>query len=134
LGVFLRHLAVPECYLTGVLEGQGADTVLLAVAQPEHVANSDPPAMWQALGGRLRPGLSLVATAPLDTRVTKWTKAVRECVVALVHGQGPHAARARLDTSFRVSVAGLVVDQESAQPLEGVEVHLEGRELQTEGR
>jgi Pvc16 N-terminal domain/CarboxypepD_reg-like domain len=132
LGVLLRYQAAPPKHLAGLLAGQGSNALLLAVAQPDHVANADPPALWQALGGRLRPALSLVATAPFDPFETKWTKAVREAVVGLSPGASSRAPGRPLHLSgVQVSTAGVVVDQESEQLLAGVAVTVDGREETT---
>jgi hypothetical protein len=129
LGVLLRYQAAPKKHLTGLLADQGSNALLLAVAQPEHVANADPPALWQALGGRLRPALSLVATAPFDPFETKWTKTVREAVVGLSPGASARRPDRPLQFSgVQVSVAGVVVEHASEQPLAGVAVTVEGRE------
>jgi hypothetical protein len=131
LGVLLRHMAAPEEYLAGLLEGQGRQSLLLAVAQPDHVANADPPALWQALGGRLRPALSLVATAPFNPFETVYTKMVREAVVGLAPGAETEAPRSPREMGRRISAAGIVLEQETGQPLAGAEVRVVGRDEQT---
>jgi len=100
LGVLLRSQDVPRDYLRGVLEEQGA---AVAVAQPDHLASADPPALWQALGGKMRAALSLVVTAQFNPYETRWTRVVREMVV------------------------GVVLDQSGEAPLEGALVCVEGR-------
>jgi hypothetical protein len=93
---------------------------------------ADPPALWQALGGRLRPALSLVATAPFDPFETKWTKAVRQALVGCSPGASSRAPGRPLHLSgVQVSTAGVVVDQESEQVLPSVAVTIDGREETT---
>jgi hypothetical protein len=126
LRVMLRYLAVPEQYLAGLLEGKGSNALLLAVAQPDHAAYTDPPGLWQALGGRLRPALSLVATGPFDPLETKWTKIVREAFLGMVPGTDPHTAPWPKDEDMNRVVAGLVLDADNEEPLAEAEVSLEG--------
>ncbi len=124
LGVLLRFQDVPGEYLRGVLEEQG---VTLAVAQPDHLASADPPALWQALGGRMRTALSLVVTAQFNPYETRWTKVVREMVIGVGLGTPPHGPQRPLDvSSIRVSVAGVVLDQGAEAPLPGARVAVEG--------
>lgn len=128
LGVFLRCLVAPVEHLAGILEGQGPHTLLLEVAQPDHLANMDPPGLWQAMGGKLRPALSLVATAPFDPFDTKWIRVVREAILGM--GPTPTAAMAGApvpNSAARVSAAGIVLDQENEQPVVDAEVSVQGR-------
>ena len=128
LGVLMRCQAAPEAHLNGSLEGAGPNGVLLAVAQPDHVAFQDPAGLWQALGGRLRPALSLVANAPFNPFETKWVRVVREAVLGFTQGAGPGSPRLPVESAARVSVAGVVVDAQSEQPLPGVRVRADGFE------
>ena len=124
LAVLLRSQDVPREYLRGVLEEQG---VMLTVAQPDHLANADPPALWQALGGRMRTALSLVVTAQFNPYETRWTKVVREMVIGVGQGTPPHGPQRPLDvSSIRVSAAGVVLDQGAETPLPGARVTVEG--------
>ncbi|MGI4788784.1 MAG: Pvc16 family protein [Janthinobacterium lividum] len=126
LGILLRCEDVPAEYLSGVLEGP---SLTLTVAQPDHLGAADPSALWQALGGRMRTALSLVATAEYNPYETRWTKVVRELVVGIGVGIPPHGPGRPLDlSSIRVSAAGLVLDQADEKPLEGVTVRAEGWE------
>jgi len=124
LSVLLRSQDVPGEFLRGVLEEQG---VTLAVAQPDHLASADPPALWQALGGRMRTALSLVVTAQFNPYETRWTKVVREMVIGVGLGTPPHGPQRPLDmSSIRVSAAGVVLDQAEETPLPGARVAVEG--------
>jgi hypothetical protein len=141
LRVLLRYQAAPEKYLFGGLESLGSNALCLAVAQPDQTTYADPPALWQALGGRLRPSLGLVATAPIDPYEppTKWTPVVREAVFGAVRSMGGSEAADPYGLpslpAVRVCAAGVVFDEASRQPLAGVEVTVEGsdRVLAPEG-
>ncbi|MDQ2687027.1 MAG: Pvc16 family protein [Armatimonadota bacterium] len=129
LGVLLRNSAVPEKFLTGVLEGRGPNALPLSVAQPDHSAYNDPPALWQSLGGKLRPALSLLTTASFDPFETRWTRVVREAIIGLGLGTPPDGPRRPLSLSeIRVSAAGVVTDGAGEQPLPNVAVAVEGRD------
>jgi hypothetical protein len=132
LGVLLRCLAAPAQYLMGVFEGLGPNIVAIAAAQPDRLVSEDPSSLWQALEAQMRPGLSLMVTAPFDPFETKWTRLVREAVIALRHGDGDGSAGEPLDLGrMRVSVAGLVVDENGEAPLVGVCVTSPGVEAKT---
>lgn len=131
LGVLMRFLAIPDVHLAGTLEGLGPNAVPLSVAQPDHQAFSDPAALWQALGGRMRPALGLKLTAPFDPFETKWTKRIREAVVGVGHGApGTPTRRTVSQSGERVSAAGLVLDG-NEQPLHGVQVRVQNHEATT---
>ena len=129
LGVFLRCAPVPEQWLAGTLAGKGPECAARRKWRcPEHaVSGVDLPGMWQALGGKMRPALSLLITCPFDPFETRWTIAVREAVLGLGQGtmtQGPEQPR---DLSeIRVSAAGVVLRQDNEAPIAGVEVHIDG--------
>ena len=124
LTVLLRFADVPPEYLTGALEDQG---ITVSVAQPEHAASADPPALWQALGGRMRTALSVVVTAQYNPYETKWTRVVRELTVGVGVGTPPHGPLRPLDlSSTRVGAAGVVLDQAEDHPLLGVTVSADG--------
>lgn len=136
LAVLLRRKTVAPEYLAGALGGIPCP-VRLAVAQPEHVAAADPKSLWQALGGQLRPALFLVVTAPLDPHETVWTRRIREAVLGtgpISSGGGRTDAAERQET--RLSVAGVVADQETEQPLAEVAVWVDGEisSVQTDER
>ncbi len=99
----------------------------MPVTQPDHEAYKDPPGLWQALGGRLRPALGVLVTAPFDPFETKWTKVVCEAVVGVAPGTHSDEPRRPHDVSSRVSVAGLVLDKESEQPVAGAKINVDGR-------
>jgi hypothetical protein len=127
LGVLLRYDSVPAVHLAGDLTGQSDNSVSMAVAQPDHLA--DPASLWQALGGKIRPALTLLVTFPFDAHATIWTKVAREAVLALVRGAGEQEPGRPMGLSrVQASVAGIVVDQESGQPLLGVAVSAAGWE------
>jgi hypothetical protein len=125
LGVLLRFESIPRVHLAGVLEGLGSNAVLLSVAQPDQLA--DPASLWQALGGKMRPALILVVTAPFDAYETRWTKVAREAVLALANGSARQDPGRSIGLSrVQASVAGIVLDQETEQPQEGVAICAQG--------
>jgi hypothetical protein len=75
--------------------------------------------IWQAVGGRMRPGISLAVTVPFDPFETAWTRRVREMVL-VTRQAGP--AGVPEQHRLRVSVAGIVLDQQTETPLPGVRV------------
>ncbi|HEX5322689.1 MAG TPA: Pvc16 family protein [Capsulimonadaceae bacterium] len=132
LGVLLRCLAAPAQYLMGVFEGLGPNIVEIAAAQPDRLVSDDPSSLWQALESQMRPAISLMVTAPFDPFETKWTRLVREAVIALRHGNGNQSAGEPLDLGrMRVSIAGLVVDDKDEAPIAGVSVSVAGDEART---
>jgi len=120
LASLLRFQAVPERYLAGVLEGAGNDRVLLTVAHPDNAQAQDLRSVWQAIGGTMRPALSLSVTVPFDPSETVWAKRVRELVRVMGPGMAPGSPRDV--ATLQVSVLGVVVDQEKEQPIAGVVV------------
>jgi hypothetical protein len=123
LGVMLRCLAVPSEHLRGVLSGLGPNGVGIETAQPDHKAYTDPSALWQALGGRLRPALSLKVTVPFDPFETKWTKMVREAALGLVPGTSDETAgNPATIGNVQLGAVGVVLDRKSETPLRNVEV------------
>lgn len=129
LGVLLRRLAVPEAHLQGVLRGLGPNAVALQTIQPDNETYKDPPGLWQALGGRLRPALGLLVTAPFDPFETKWTRIVREAALGFgpADMQNGRGERPGADKPTRVSVAGIVLDQATEQPVRGADVWAKNR-------
>ena len=118
LRVLLRHAHVPDIYLRGLLAGQGA--LPLSVAQPDAPSYREPSALWQSLGGTLRPALGLVATMSFDPFETRWTRVVREAVLGVGQGVSASGPVRSLDISgVRVSAAGVAIDARSEQPLKG---------------
>ncbi len=127
MGVLMTYLAVPRQYLAGSLEGLGSDVVLLSVGQPGDLETFNPSGIWQAVEAQMQPSLILVITAPLNPFETKWTRRVRE----LVYGTGRGSEQkpiVRPDNvaSVQLSVAGIVLDQQTEAPLADVRVWVEG--------
>lgn len=103
--------------------------VPLTVIQPDHPAYADPAGLWRALGGRLRPAISLVITIPFNPYETKWTQVVREAIFGIGQGLPPDGPRRPLDFSeLRVSAAGVVTDADGKNPIPGVLVSVVGRD------
>jgi Pvc16 N-terminal domain len=65
LGCFLRHDALPDDVLSGVLADQPLAVIATIGLPPSEDRNlSD---IWSALGGELKPSLDLVVSAPFET-------------------------------------------------------------------
>ena len=136
LGVLLRYLAAPAKYLVGSLESLGAGTVLLKAARG-NPTGQDPASLWHSLSGKTRPALSLVVTAPFDPFETKWTKVVREAVLAIGQGTSNRSPGRPIDVSdVRVTAAGVVVDAKTEIIVPNVTVGVDGRAetVQTDDR
>ncbi|HVT11596.1 MAG TPA: Pvc16 family protein [Fimbriimonadaceae bacterium] len=130
LAVLIRNNVVAEKYLAPSLLEEQPNALLLAVAQPDHAATSDPQKLWQSLGTRIRPTVSLVATAKFNPFETKFVKVVREAIMALGQGVHPEGPDRQMDIrSVRLGAAGIVSDK--GEPLANVTVSIEGREEQT---
>jgi hypothetical protein len=135
LGVFLRHPTVPLAYLTPAL-ADDAETrkhgLPLSIVQPEHAAHAEPSALWQALGGRLRPALGLVALATYNPFETRWTRRVREIVLGMGEGTpATHAGnpagvprRPLEESRVAVSAAGVVTTEDGQSPLVRARVYV----------
>jgi hypothetical protein len=127
LGVLLTYLAVPSRFLSGTLEGLTNDAVLMSVAQPDDLELFSPSSLWQALESQMQPSLILVLTAPFNPFETKWTKRVREMVYGTGRGSEQNAmVRPDNVTNVRLSMAGIVLDQQTEVPLTGVQVEVAG--------
>lgn len=126
LGVLLTYLAVPSRFLSGTLEGLTNDAVLMSVAQPDDLELFNPSSLWQALESQMQPSLILIITAPFNPFETKWTKRVREMVYGTGRGSEQNAmVRPDNVTNVRLSMAGIVLDQQTEVPLIGVQVEIE---------
>ncbi|HVL39522.1 MAG TPA: Pvc16 family protein [Fimbriimonadaceae bacterium] len=131
IGLFLRNTTVPEQFLGDSLKPEGPLAVLLSVAQADHPAHSDPQALWQALGGNLRPAVGLIATASFNPFDTHLVKVVREALLGIGQGiEGDEAGRPLDVKSVRVSAAGLVSDADQ-RPLRDVFITIDGRDETT---
>jgi len=129
LGILLRLPYVPEEYLTGTLEGRGAEGVLLTVVQPDDVAHTDAHNLWRVLGGSLRPSISVVVTTEFDPFETTWTRVVREAVLGIGHGVPPRGPQRPLEmTGVRVSAAGVVTTADGQHAVAGALVSVSGRD------
>lgn len=129
LAALIRNNVVPEKYLAKSLADEQPNALLLSVAQPDHPAQSDQPKLWQALGSRIRPTVSLVATAKFNPYETRFVKVVREAIFALGQGIHPEGADRQMDIrSVRLGAAGLVT--EKGEPLTNVTVSIAGRQEQ----
>ena len=133
LGVLLRFESAPDRHLAGVLEGLGPNAVLLSVAQPDQLP--DAASLWQALGGKMRPALVLVATAPFDAYETRWTKVAREAILALTQGTlGQEPGRRSASLACRPASQASCWISAPSRPLAGVAVRAEGQRGSLHGR
>lgn len=124
LGVLLRHRVPKKEYLAGVLSDLDPALVTLTVAQGDAPAFGDPKALWQSVGGSLRPMLSLVVSLPFDPFETVWTKVAREAVVAMGPQDASGKAQSLELSHSRPLVSGIVLDQETELPLARATVSL----------
>jgi hypothetical protein len=124
LMVLMRQNSVPAEYLSGMLAVPNLSPTAISVAQPDHHSNNDPASLWRALGGTLRPAISILVTAPFDPFETKWTQVVREAVFA--YGPGVPPQDLSTQKTIRVSCAGVVVDQATEEPIIGARIVLDG--------
>lgn len=125
LAVFLRTPDVPEEYRADSLAGNPDGPGLpLFVAQPDHPALADAPALWLALGGKLRPTLGVLSVATFDPFVSRETKRAREIVFGIGFGNETHPVGGGPVEIIgtRASVAGIVTKADGATPLPGVRV------------
>jgi hypothetical protein len=128
LGVLFRARSVPEKYLAESLRPGGPNAMSLTVAQPDHPAHNDPPSLWQALGGRLRPTLGLVVTARFNPFETSLVRLVREAIVGLGQGVSPSGPQRPLSIQVtRVTAAG-IISAPGGEPLGGATVSVRGRD------
>lgn len=126
LTVLLRFGAIPEQYWTGELKG-APEGIPLAIVQPNHLELLNSGGMWQAFPTTMRPGLSVVATAAFDPFETKWTRQVREVAFGAVPSDtSDGTARPERLANIRVSVGGIVLDQQTEQPLAGAAACVDG--------
>ena len=131
LAVLIRNRVVPEKYLPQSLKDEAPNSLLLAVAQPDHPAHSDHPKLWQSIGTAIKPTITIVATAKFNPFETRFVKVVREAVLALGQGVHPEGANRQMDVrSVRLSATGIVSDKAADRPLANVTVSILGREEQ----
>ncbi|RYG44860.1 DUF4255 domain-containing protein [bacterium] len=136
LGILLRNGYVPAALLGEPLATFGDEAVRLLIAQRNEDSVRKAPTVWQAAGLRLRPSVSIVATAMFDPFETKTVSLVREAVFALAQGIHPEGAARQMDLrSLRVSIAGRVVDDGTGEPIANAVCALDdGPEVATDRR
>lgn len=124
LGVLLQHRVPKKEHLAGPLSDLEPALITLMVAQGEAASFGDPKSFWQAVGGSLRPMISLVVSLPFDPFETVWKKVAREAVLAMGPRDSSGKAQSLEVSHARPLVSGIVLDQETEQPLSGVTVSL----------
>jgi hypothetical protein len=133
LGVLLRCDDIPTEYYQGSFAGQEAGAINLTVATADHPAHRDLTALWQSLGLPVRPAITLVASVQFNPFETRWTRVVREAILAM----HPSADPAKRGEDFtvsgqRVSAAGVVVAAGKNLPLSGVRVRVANTDYATD--
>lgn len=126
LRIFFRFHQAPLKYLEGELAEEQNRLLYLSVSQPTHRTQNELVGIWQSLGGRIRPTISLVATVRIHPFEPRIVKVVREILLGMGVGTPPNGPKRPLDMrSVRVGAAGIVSDH-GGNPLEGVFVGVDG--------
>jgi hypothetical protein len=123
LGVFASVPSIPSRYLQGGLKTQ-LYPIPLAVAKGDLVRN--PAEFWSALGGRLRPSITVTATIAMDQSagmVTAPEVSSKQMVLEQIDGGGAQAL---------VEIGGTVRDSQTHAPLEATELMLVELGLRTQ--
>ncbi len=129
LGAFLRNPVIPSSSFLGEYLGQPSGVIINQIAQPESLGKRDLLLLWQTIGGRLRASLPLIITAKYDPFESRHTKIVRELVLNFETGALLGDSFASRETKrIRISVAGVVVNHETEEPIDGAHLQLEGLE------
>jgi len=129
LGVLLRCDDIPPEYYQGTFTGHQAGAVRLTVATADHPAHGDLPALWRSLGLPVRPAITLVAAVQFNPFETRWTRVVREAILALRPGMDPARGEDFIIKGQRVSAAGVVMAASRNLPLAGVQVQVANSEF-----
>jgi len=132
LGVLLRCDNVPTEYFQGHFAGQEAGAISLTVATADHPAHGDLAALWRSLGMPVRPAITLVANVQFNPFETRWTRVVREAILAM----HPSADSAKRGEDFtingqRISTAGVVMAAGNDLPLGDVRVQVANTDIAT---
>ncbi|MHB0937054.1 MAG: Pvc16 family protein [Armatimonadota bacterium] len=128
LGVLLRCDDVPAEYYQGSLVSQDPGAVTLTVATADHPAHADLTALWRSLGLPVRPAITLVASIKFNPFETRWTRVVREAIVAMQPSADPAKRGEFVINGQRVSAAGVVTAAGKHLPLPDVNVHVANTE------
>lgn len=129
LGAFLRNPVIPSSSFLGEYLGQPSGTIISQIAQTESLGKRDLMLLWQAIGGRLRASLPLVITVKYDPFESRLTKIVRELVLDFQTGVSSGDSLASNETKrIRITLAGMVVNQETEEPIEGANLRIDGSE------
>jgi hypothetical protein len=117
----LRFRTLPAPYRCGEVAHAEEGQLFLTAGRSDQPQAPEARSIWQAVGGRMRPGITVVVTIPLDPFETAWTRRVRELfLVTRQAAPGPGVLGIAEQQRLRVAVAGIVVDQPTETPLQGV--------------
>ena len=129
LGVFLRNPVIPSNRYSGEYFGQPTGAIVNQAAQPDSLGKRDLVLLWQAIGSKLRASLPIVITAKYDPFESKLTRIVRELVLdfqtGALRGGSPDSRETK---RIRISMAGVVVNQETEEPIKEAHLRIEGSE------
>ena len=129
LGVLLRCDDIPAAYYQGSLASQDSGAVKLTVATADHPAHADLAALWRSLGLPVRPAITLVASVKYDPFETRWTRVVREAILALQPSADPAKRGEFVINGLHVSAAGVVTAAGRNLPLPDARVHVAQTDL-----
>lgn len=129
LGVLLRCEDIPTEYYQGNFAAQDPGAVKLTVATADHPAHADLAVLWRSLGLPVRPAITLVASIKFNPFETRWTRVVREAIVAMQPSADPAKRGEFLINGQRVSAAGVVTAAGKSLPLPDVTVRVANSEL-----
>ena len=128
LTVFLRFPVIPSEFLTGEYHGECAGAIACQAAQSGTIGRHDLLLLWQALGGKHRPGLPLAVTAKCDPFENRLTQVVRRLVIGMQQNAKRGGRQLSLESgTVRLSLAGVVVHVDSEEPIEGALLTIGGR-------
>ncbi|MBS1720471.1 MAG: DUF4255 domain-containing protein [Armatimonadetes bacterium] len=131
IGIFMRSPMMPVGFMGEDLAVSCEESLMLSIAQADHPSQENPAALWQALGGRLRPTLGLIVTGSFNPFEARVVRLVREAMMGIGQGVPPHGPKRPLDMrGTRVTAAG-IVSRPDGTPVLGAEVSVKGRGAST---
>jgi hypothetical protein len=126
LQVFARHRKIPAAFLQGNLKDQQPSLPLIT-SQPDGL--KEPAEFWSAIGGRLRPSLSVTATIGLEVLAGERLPLVLTEEIRVVQRVGDQAP-VTPGPEDRFRIGGRVIDADG-KVIAGAEVSLVGTGLST---